>query len=148
MLKKAMEPRPRNLRESMELPNGGDQRIHVDSDVVMSPTYAPWLARTVLHMVAEDIRPPLAHVVCDGPPVSWHDFAKAIFETGLDVTGDARFSNALSRLTPKVSDPWPSRPKFSAMENSLPNTSIGTWRSAIEHFFFYEWANISLEESQ
>ena len=122
-------------------------RIEVDSDVMMSPTYTPWLARAILHMVSEDLKPPLAHLVCDGPPVSWFEFARAIFETGADGGRNPvaetvpMFQDALDRLVPKQSDSWPPRPKFSALENSLPHVKIGDWRSALEHFFRNEWPN-------
>lgn len=102
--------------------------ICVDSDVVMSPTYTPWLARCILEMVREGLKPPLAHMVCEGPPVSWLDFAKAIFETG-------GFGEALARLVPKNADEWPPRPHFSALQNSIPHIAMGTWQAALKEFF-------------
>lgn len=123
-----------------------NEAITVDSNVVMSPTYAPWLARAILYMVAEDIRPSLAHLVCDGPPVSWFDFAKAIFYRGGCSTDKDReiemFADAAARLVPKQADAWPPRPRFSALENSLPNIGMGTWQAALEAFFLNEWPKI------
>jgi len=134
MLRRATEPEP--------------SPIAVDSDVVMSPTYTPWLARAILHMIDTDQKPDIAHLVCDDPPVSWHDFAKAIFEIGSDPAlnpiGETvpLFREALSRLVPRQSDPWPPRPKFSALERSPASIVLGDWRSALEHFFLNVWPRI------
>lgn len=123
------------------------ETINVDSDVLMSPTYGPWLARCILELVEREQKPPLAHIVCEGPPISWHDFAKAIFEVGMAASETEslewlEFEGALRWLREKKSDDWPPRPRFSALENSLQHIHMGTWMSALEHFFEYEWPEV------
>ena len=135
MLKKAKGEDPNRPRN-----------IHVDEDVMMTPTYTPWLARAILHLVKHGMRggfgekasgeslhhggfgrPSMIHLVCDGPPVSWFDFAKAIFEYG-------GYDEALKRLAPKQSDDYPPRPKYSALEPDR-QIRLGTWESALQEYF-------------
>lgn len=109
--------------------------IEVVDDVVMSPTYTPWLARAILQMVSEGEPPPLCHLVCDGPPVSWFDFAKTIFEVG-------GFDEALERVVPVRCGDWPPRPRYSALENSSSHIRLGTWRDGLKHFFRHEYGEM------
>lgn len=103
--------------------------IAVVNDVIMSPTYAPHLARALLFMVSRGITPFVTHLVSDGDPVSWYQFAKAIF-----ITGD--YESALKRLVPCESeDGGIPRPRYSALANDSTQIRMGTWQSALDSFF-------------
>lgn len=105
----------------------GNDPIEVDDDVVMSPTYTPWLARALLALVYSSRTPPdLMHLVCDGPPLSWYQFARMIFECGEVDVGD--------RLVTKRSPDWPPRPQYSALEAD-PTFHLGTVEAALGDYF-------------
>ncbi len=132
----------------------GDEQITVDDDVVMSPTYTPWLARGILYLVTkrphaipgfevgvtgtvDRVGPPayppkLIHLVCDGPPVSWYEFAKAIFEAG-GINVDGRFSRRHGDAL-VLEPPWPARPHYSALAPDA-NIRLGTWQAALADYF-------------
>lgn len=98
------------VRTMLKLAGERDE-LKIVSDQIMSPTWAGWLAETLLQL-AKLNESGVIHAACSGA-VSWFDFTREIFE----LAKPAKYP----KLTPVTLEQWPAkatRPRFSVLDCS------------------------------
>lgn len=97
-----------NFIELMLRLAGGGQTIRVVEDHVASPTYAPYLAARTADLIEKGAAG-VVHVA-GGTPISWHDFARMIFDAA-GISPELKPTNEREYRTPAR------RPRYSALAN-------------------------------
>lgn len=104
-------------------------RLQVVSDAVMSPTYAPDLARGIVALLRSDPPPGIYHMTNEGT-ASWWEFAREIFDqAGMSVQLDAIASVAYPGLA--------RRPRYTVLDTGTTTERISqlpAWRNALERY--------------
>lgn len=106
------------------------EHINVVCDQIGRPTYAGHLAESALEMLGHmPTQAEIFHVTNSGEPISWADFARAIFErSGLDV--------AVGSIATKDYPTPAKRPAYSVLEISKFEQHVGhrllPWQAGLE----------------
>lgn len=103
------------------------ESISIVNDQYGSPTWAPWLAQTIVHLISRKITG--VYNISSDAGISWFDFAKEIVtQAGLKCNVTAQSSAELSRPA--------RRPFYSVLDISKLERELGSkcqsWKSGIE----------------
>lgn len=119
--------------------------VSVVHDQIGRPTFAGHLARAILDMlpaVQSGAARGLYHISNSGAPISWADFARAIF----DITIDHRGHNVTVKNIPTREYPTPAaRPAYSVLDTTKFEAQFGAlpdWQGGLKEAY-KEWVNAS-----
>ena len=111
-------------------------KLSIVDDQIGRPTYAGHLAEACMEIILKPVRKPrIYHVQNSGDPITWFDFAMAIFEEA-DIEADAMPVSSENFPTPAM------RPKYSVLDTTdfelayshhIPSWDVGI-KAAFEEY--------------
>ncbi len=122
------------VRTMLSLADKGLTNLTVVNDQIGRPTYAPDLAEATLKLLKLDTLPKIVHVTNEGNPISWADFAKAIFDLA---QRDVMVTPLTTEEYYKDKSGYAPRPAYSVLNLDLLHSlgvTMRPWHEALQEY--------------